>query len=218
MKTAPTCAPTARSTTDVVLDCILLASVGPILWGLGFADIVDKIALLLFLLTPVLIRFTIRRRPLSQGQTAYYLALWYVTLGALDKFEGYGESESWLIPYFIAGMLVMTYLIWNALSSRRFAALVPIVLLVVPVSQPPLDFARNVLARRESALLSGIYVTKITRENIYGVHFTNAEKVRWISRSPTQTSVIHDNDTKGLGSGTMSPQSPRAMSRSLLNS
>ncbi|MCK6435242.1 MAG: hypothetical protein L6Q68_19740, partial [Aquabacterium sp.] len=180
--------------------------------GFGFADLVDRIALLLLLLTPILIRFTTRLRPLSPDQTAYYLAIWYVTLGALDKFEGYGDGERWVIPAIAAGLLVMTYLLWNMLSSRRLSTIAPVVLLLVPVSQAPLDFVRNALARRETAAVAGIYVTKITAEHIYGVYFTNPAKVRWVSRTGLERPVIHENDTTGLGSGTMSPQYSRANS------
>jgi len=212
MEAARPSASTAKSTKDLVPDFILLASVGPILLGFGFADFVDRIALLLLLLTPALIRFITRRGPLSSDQTAYYLAIWYVTLGALDKFEGYGDGEDWVIPAIAAGLFVMTYLLWNMLTSRRLSTLVPVVILVVPVSQAPFDFARNAFARRETASLAGIYVTKITPEHIYGVYFTNPAKVRWVSRTGSERPVIHDNDTKGLGSGTMSPQYSRATS------
>jgi hypothetical protein len=210
METAPGNATTEGTRLYSWRDVILFVSVMPLLWGLSHADWTDRFALVLLLLGASLLRFVQRPTPLSNEQLGYYLAFWFTTLDALDKFGGYGEGESWDIASFGAGVLVFTFLAWHISSSRRLIAAIPLLLLFVPLSQVPLDLTRNLIARSNGSPLGGVFVTKTSAEKTYGVFFDKPTKVRYILWTDEGEALAYDNDTTGLGAGTMPPQYSRA--------
>lgn len=191
-------------------DVLLFASTIPLLWGISHADWIDRFALVCLSFGAGVLRFVQRSRPFSNEQLAYYLAFWFTTLDALDKFGGYGEGEEWDIASFGAGVLVFTFLTWRLLSSRRLTSGIPLLLLFIPLSQVPLDLARNLVARSSGSPLGGVFVTKIGADKTYGVFFERPTKVRYVLKTEQGEALAYDTDTTGLGSGTMPPQYSRA--------
>lgn len=210
METASADTTSEWSASRVWRDSILFISVVPLLWGLSHADWVDRFALVLLILGVALLRLVRRYKSLSNEQLAYYLAFWFTTLDALDKFGGYGEGQGWEFALLGVGVLVFTYLTLHMLSSRRLIAALPLLLLFVPLSQVPLDLARNLVARSGALPVGGVFVTKISPENTFGVFFDKTKKVRFILRTEDGELVVYDTDTTGLGSGSMPPQYSRA--------
>lgn len=191
-------------------DGALLVSLVPLLWGLRHADWVDKGAIVLLILGMALLRLVWRRRPLSNDQLAYYLAFWFTTLDALDKFGGYGEGEGWELASLGTGALIFIYLTRHALSSPRLVVATPLLLLFVPLGQVPLDLTRNLIARSVGLPVNGLFVTKMNSEGTFGVFFNKSKKVRFIFRTEAGEAIVYDTDTTGLGSGSMPPQYSRA--------
>jgi len=210
METASSASTTEEIGPSYWRDVILFVSALPLLWGVSHADWTDRFALVLLLLGVGLLRLVQWPRPLTNEKLAYYLAFWFTTLNALDKFGGYGEGENWEIACFGAGVLVFTFLAWHILSSRRLIAAIPLLLLFLPLSQVPLDLTRNLIARSSGSPLGGVFVTKMNAGKTYGVFFDKPTKVRFIHWTEKGEALVYDTDTTGLGSGTMPPQYSRA--------
>ncbi len=105
-----------------------------------------------------------------------------------------------------AGALVFSYLAMQFLSSHRKLAALPLLLLLVPLNQVPLDLIRNLIARSGESPVAGVFVTKIGPEHTYGVFFNKSTKVRYILKTEESQPAVYDVDTTGLGTGSMPPQ------------
>ena len=151
----------------------------------------------------------LRNKDVRVGPTVIYLMLVITALDALDKFEGYGNGEYWFPSWLLTVFALMVVVTWLSVSSRHPAWAISVALFFLPVSQLPVDLARNLMASRTGAPVADLFVTKFSGTEIYGVEVGSNTKVRWIRRQGDRF-IVEVNDVTGLGSGTMGPQYVRS--------
>lgn len=173
-----------------------------------WADLIDTMALIVYVVIVVVVRLFVCNRPFRESGVAFHMAMLYLSLSRLDKVTGYGHPNEYLVLvqylFLIAIVLSCIYLVFK---PRRFLAIGALFLLIFPISHFPHELARNLLARRVFPNVEHLYVTKMYADEIYGLRFDKEDCVENYvliegNFQKKDSNLLHD------GSGTLAAQIP----------
>jgi hypothetical protein len=191
-----------------VPDFVLTVSCATSLCFLPWADIVDTAWLVIYALAILCLRLSVIRRPFRAAEMVLHLAMLYLSLSRLDKVEGYGDPNQFLVvAQYIFFAAIVANCIYLILKSTKPLAIAALLLLLFPVSHFPLELVRNMVAREIAPNVSYLYVTKLYSREIYGLRFAKRDWVDHFSLidghfQKTDSSLLND------GGGTLNPQIP----------
>jgi hypothetical protein len=189
-------------------DVVLVGASALSLCFVPWADLIDGSALVVYALILLSIRLFVLKRSFRSPETVLYLALLYISLSRLDKVEGYGHPNQFLViaQYLFLACIVSSCIYLVSKNANR-EAILALALLMFPVSHLPLELLRNAVARHLTEHVSHLYVTKLYATDIYGLRF---EKKYWVDRISSDDGQFRRSATELLndGGGTLDPQIP----------
>ncbi len=189
-------------------DVVLVVASALSLCFVPWADLIDGSALVIYALVLLSIRIFVLKRPFASPETVLYLALLYISLSRLDKVDGYGHPNQFLvIAQYLFLACVVSSCIYLVSKNANRQAILALVLLMFPVSHLPLELLRNTVARRLTEHVAHLYVTKFYSNEIYGLRF---EKHYWVDRYTLNEGEFQKKDSNILldGGGSLGPQVP----------
>jgi hypothetical protein len=187
---------------------ILWASCATSLCFIPWADLIDTVALVVYVIAVTCIRLLILKRPFRETEMVFHLAILYLSLSRLDKVTGYGQPNQFLVlAQYVFLATVVSSCIYQIFNRAKALAIGALLLLIFPVSHFPIELARNLVAREMAPNAAHLYVTKLYAGEIYGLRF---EKSYWVDRYSLIDGVFQKKDSNLLngGGGTLDPQTP----------
>ena len=188
-------------------DCVLVLSCMISAVFVAGADIIDTALLVIYPPITFCIRVFIVKRPFRAPEVALHLVFLYLSLSRLDKLEGYGHPNQFLVlgQYLLLAAIVVSsiYLILRRASVLAIGALL---VLTFPIFHFPFELARNLVAREKGAGVAHVYVTKLYAREAYGVPFERRYPVvERFALMDGQYQLI-DTNLPNDGGGTMQAQ------------
>lgn len=159
-----------------------------------WADIVDSVSAVLFVVTAHLCRIWSLRGKDDRGWMLCFLAGGFALLTNADKVVGYpyeGRDKYYLGEYFYWTAIhcyAIHQLLYRYHASRVWVC-VALVVLYFPVLELPSELARQFFGQRLTGSLETVYYTKLRPKEIYGV------KRR---RSEADVAIFFERDDKGV--------------------
>jgi hypothetical protein len=140
-------------------DVVLVGASALSLCFVPWADLIDGSALVVYALILLSIRLFVLKRSFRSPETVLYLALLYISLSRLDKVEGYGHPNQFLViaQYLFLACIVSSCIYLVSKNANR-EAILALALLMFPVSHLPLELLRNAVARHLTEHVSHLYV------------------------------------------------------------
>lgn len=187
---------------------LLWASCATSLCFIPWADLIDAVALVVYVCAAASIRLLVLKRPLREPEIVFHMAMLYLSLSRLDKVTGYGHPNGYLVlAQYLFLITIVSSCIYQIFKSDKAFAIGGLLLLVFPVSHFPLELTRNLVARTMAPDVANLYVTKLYAGEIYGLRF---DKSYWVDRYSSSEGKFQKKDSALLndGGGTMDAQIP----------